>query len=161
MDSLTHSDSLVIRASPEALYDLVSDIPRTGEWSPICTACWWDEGHAARVGAWFTGRNEVPGRTWETRSQVAVADRGREFAFIVGGSLVRWGYTLAPVEEGTEVTEFWEFLPGGIALFHERYGEDAQRQIDDRTRAAHEGIPVTLAAIKVIAESGRAGAGVS
>jgi hypothetical protein len=153
MDSLTHSGSIVVRSSPEALYDLVSDVTRTGEWSPVCTACWWDEGATARVGAWFTGRNEVPGRTWETRSQVAVADRGREFAWVVGGTLVRWGFAFAPVEGGTRVSESWEFLPAGQQLFAERYGDDAQRQVEERTRAAHAGIPVTLAAIKRIAES--------
>jgi hypothetical protein len=152
MDSITHSGSVVVQASPEALYDLVSDVTRTGEWSPVCTACWWDEGASARVGDWFTGRNEVPGRTWETRSQVVAADRGREFAWLVGGRLVRWGFTFAPVEGGTELTETWEFLPAGQELFTERYGADAQRQIEDRTRAAHEGIPATLAAIKRIAE---------
>jgi hypothetical protein len=154
MDTLAHSGSIVVRSSPEALYDLVSDVTRTGEWSPVCTACWWDEGQSAQVGAWFTGRNEVPGRTWETRSQVAVADRGREFAFLVGGSLVRWGFTFEPVEDGTRVTESWEFLPAGRQLFAERFGDDAQRQVEDRTRAAHEGIPATLAAIKRIAEAG-------
>jgi hypothetical protein len=139
MDSLTHSGQVVVRASPEALYDLVSDVTRTGE--------------SGRVGDWFTGRNEVPGRTWETRSQVVAADRGREFAWLVGGRLVRWGFTLEPVAEGTRLTESWEFLPAGQEFFAERYGQDAQRQIEDRTRAAHEGIPATLAAIKRIAEA--------
>jgi hypothetical protein len=106
------------------------------------------------VGSWFTGRNEVPGRTRETRSQVVAAERGREFAWLVGGRLVRWGFTLAPVAEGTRLTETWEFLPAGLQFFREKYGEDAQRQIEDRTRAAHEGIPATLAAIKRIAERG-------
>ncbi|HEV2258918.1 MAG TPA: hypothetical protein VGS06_37860 [Streptosporangiaceae bacterium] len=35
--------------------------------------------------------------TQETRSVVVAADRGREFAFVVGGSWVRWGYTFTPV----------------------------------------------------------------
>jgi hypothetical protein len=51
------------------------------------------------------------------------------------------------------VTESWEFLPGGIARFHGRYGGGAAAQIADRTEAAHKGIPVTLAAIKKAAES--------
>ena len=159
MASLIHSGSVVVRTSPEALYDLVSDVTRTGEWSPVCRACWWDEdwqdehGHP-RAGAWFTGRNEVPGRTWETRSQVVVADRGREFAWLVGGRLVRWSFTLEPVEDGTRLTESWEFLPAGQELFVERYGADAPAQVADRTRAAHQGIPATLAAIARIAEAG-------
>lgn len=36
----THAQSITIEATPEALYDLVGDITRTGEWSPIRTACW-------------------------------------------------------------------------------------------------------------------------
>jgi hypothetical protein len=152
MSDLHHSESVVVGASPEAVYDLVSDITRTGEWSPVCTACWWDEGASPRVGAWFTGRNVTPERTWETRSQVVVADRGREFAFVVGGSNVRWGFRFTPVDGGTEVTESWDFLPEGIAFFEQRYGEEAPAQIAQRTKAAHDGIPVTLAAIKRIAE---------
>jgi hypothetical protein len=154
MDTLTHSGSVVVATSPETLYDLVADVTRTGEWSPVCTACWWDEGTPGEVGSWFTGRNETPQRTWETRSQVVAAERGREFAWLVGGRLVRWGFALQPVAEGTRLTETWEFLPAGLEFFAERYGDDAQRQIEERTRAAHEGIPATLAAIKRIAERG-------
>ncbi|WP_029434158.1 SRPBCC family protein [Blastococcus sp. URHD0036] len=156
MESLTHSDAVVVPVSAEELYDLVSDVTRTGEWSPVCRACWWDEGWQGedggpRVGAWFTGRNEVPGRTWETRSEVVVADRGRAFAWLVGGSLVRWSFTLEPVDAGTRLTESWEFLPAGQRVFVERYGADAQAQVEDRTRAAREGIPATLAAIARVA----------
>jgi hypothetical protein len=153
MGNLNYAESIVISRPAEVLYAMVSDIGRTGEWSPICKACWWDEGNGPRAGAWFTGRNETPERTWETRSEVVVADPGREFAFVVGGAWVRWGYTFNPVGGGTELSESWEFLPGGIARFEERYGADAQGQIANRTRAAHQGIPATLAAIKRIAES--------
>jgi len=72
---------------------------------------------------------------------------------VVGGSLVRWGFTFGPTETGTKLTESWEFLPEGIAKFHEMYGEEADVQIADRTQQAHDGIPKTLAAIKRIAES--------
>lgn len=153
MPDLTHSESVVVAASPEEVYDLVSDVTRTGEWSPVCVACWWDEGATGRAGDWFTGRNVTPERTWETRSLVDVADRGREFAWLVGGSRARWGYTLEPVEGGTRLTESWEFLPGGLAFMEERYGADAPAQVQARVRAAHEGIPATLAAIKRIAEA--------
>ncbi|WP_432484460.1 SRPBCC family protein [Kineococcus esterisolvens] len=152
MAGSSFSGSTVIRSSPGALYDLVSDVTRTGQWSPVCTGCWWDEGQSARVGAWFTGRNEVIGRVWETRSRVVAAERGREFAFVVGGDRVRWGFTSTPVDGGTRTTESWEFLTAGLAAFAELYGQDAPQQIADRTRAAHEGIPATLAATARIAE---------
>ncbi len=149
---LVHSQSVVVRASPRTVYDLVSDVTRTGQWSPICTACWWDPGAGAQVGSWFTGRNDVAGRSWETRSQVVAADRGREFAFVVGGAYVRWGFTMEPVPEGTRLTESWRFLPDGVAMFHGRWGDDAPARIAERTAQAHEGIPATLAAVKRLVE---------
>ena len=139
---------------PEGLYALVSDVTNMGQWSPICKACWWDEGAGPRVGAWFTGRNETPERTWETRSQVVAADPGREFAWEVNNGWVRWSYTFAPEGDGTRLTESWEFLPAGITGFGERYGDTAQEEIAKRSEAARTGIPVTLAAIKESAENG-------
>jgi hypothetical protein len=150
----TYQESITIEVSAQAVYDIVSDITRTGEWSPVCTSCWWDdEASAGVVGAWFTGRNELPDRTWETRSQVVSAEPGREFAWVVGGKFVRWGYTLTQVDAGTVLTETWELLPEGITMFWEKYGDQASAQIADRTQQALSGIPKTLSAIKRIAES--------
>jgi hypothetical protein len=154
MTELRRSDSIVIARPPADVYAMVSDVTRMGEWSPVCKACWWDEGDGPRVGAWFTGRNETPARTWETRAQVVAAEPGREFAFTVGGGWVRWTYTCDPAPDGTRLTESWLFSELGLAGFRERYGDEAQAQIADRTRAAHEGIPATLAAIKRAAEAG-------
>jgi hypothetical protein len=106
-----------------------------------------------QVGAWFTGHNELPDRTWETRSRIEVADRGREFAWLVGGRYARWGFTFAPDGAATRLTERWDFLPDGITMFGEKYGDRAATEIEDRTRQAQDGIPRTLAAIKRIAES--------
>lgn len=149
-----HSASVIVDAAPETLYDMVSDITRMGEWSPICKKCWWDEGvDGPQVGAWFTGRNETPERTWETRSQVVAHEPGKEFAFLVGGAWVRWGYTFAPVEGGTELTESWEFLPEGLARFEQLFGENARTEAVKRYEMAVSGIPETLAAIKRAAEA--------
>jgi hypothetical protein len=151
-----YAESVVVARSPADLYAMVSDVTRMGEWSPICKACWWDDGAGPVAGAWFTGRNETPERTWETRSQVEVAEPGVEFAWLVGEGWVRWGYTFRAVGDGpgerTEVTETWDFLPAGRRRFEERYGEQAPAQIAERVAAAHRGIPLTLAALKRAAE---------
>ena len=63
-----------------------------------------------------------------------------------------WGYTFEPEDDGTRLTESWEFLPAGIAGFRERFGAQADAQIDNRRAAAKSGIPATLAAIKKAAE---------
>jgi Polyketide cyclase / dehydrase and lipid transport len=129
MDMLRQSGSIVIRRSPEELYDMVADVTRMGEWSPVCTACWWDEGDGPHVGARFTGRNERPERTWETRSEVVTADRGREFAWVVAEppTRARWGYSFVAVDGGTEVTETWELPPEGSAFFEKMFGDDAAK----------------------------------
>lgn len=154
MDSFKHSGSIVINRSPEDVYALISDVARMGDWSPVCKACWWDEGDGPHVGAMFTGRNEVPERTWETRSEVLAAEPGREFAWAVAEppTRARWGYTLQTVDGGTELTETWELPPEGAAFFEQRFGDDALAQIETRADAARSGIPVTLAAIKKSAE---------
>ena len=157
VEPFSYSESIVVAASPESLYALVTDIARTGEWSPICKACWWHGGDGPREGAWFSGRNEADGRVWETESQVTVAQPGREFAWLVGGKFARWGFKFTPTPDGTQVTETWNFLPEGRAMFREKYGPLAKAQINLRAEQAHAGIPVTLAAIKRIAEAGSSG----
>jgi len=152
---LTYSESIVIDRSPDDLYQMISDVTRMGEWSPVCKACWWDDDDGPRVGAWFTGHNESPERDpWETRSQVVAASPGSEFAFAVGGTWARWGYTFVRVADGTRVTESWEVLPDGVARFTDRFGEQAQAQLANRYEAARTGIPATLAALKRVAEGG-------
>lgn len=154
MIPLEFSDSIVVSVAPEQLYAMVSDVTRTGEWSPECQACWWDEGDGPRLGAHFTGRNEAAGRTWETRSEVVAADPGREFAWEVNGGWVHWSFAFEATDGGTRLTESWSFLPAGIAGFKEGYGDKADAQIARRSDAALQGIPVTLAAIKKAAEAG-------
>jgi len=153
MDGRRLAESIVIERAPSDVYEMVSDVTKMGSWSPVCEACWWDDGAGPEVGAWFTGRNVLPDRTWETRSVVVTAEPGREFAFVVGGTWTRWGYALAPVGGATELTESWEFLDGGHEMFVERFGADAEAQIAIRRELARTGIHETLAAIKRDAES--------
>jgi hypothetical protein len=152
-DEYTHAESIHVGAAPQVVWDVVSDVTRTGEWSPICTRCEWDEGDGPRVGAHFTGFNVKPDREWQTRSEVVAADPGRRFAWAVAGGLVTWGFEMVPDDGGgTRLTETWDFNAGGREEFHRRYGDDAERQIAIRAADAHAGIPATLAAIKRVIE---------
>jgi hypothetical protein len=157
MDTPRHSASLVIARPAGLLYEMVSDVTRMGEWSPVCRACWWDEGDGPRVGAWFTGRNELPGQTWETRCEVVVVRPGREFSFVVRRT-VRWGYGFEPVGDATRVTESWEILSEGVTAFTERYGDAAVAQMAARQADAAQNIAASLQAMKRGVEgSGQAG----
>ena len=153
MVALHESGSVVVAREPDEVYDMVADVTRMGEWSPVCKACWWDVGDAPEVGARFTGRNELPDRTWETSSEVVVADRGREFAFVVSETGTRWGYEFRPVDGGTRVTEAWDLTPRVVAVWTERAGTDAEAQILDRVERTRAEIAATLAAIKKAAEA--------
>ena len=154
MNPLTQSVSIIIERAPEEVYDMVADVTRMGEWSPVCKACWWEEGDGPSVGAVFAGRNETPERTWEMKNRVVAADRGKEFAWEVQGTHARWGYTFAPVDGGTEVTERWDLPAEGIEFFEERMGDDAPAQIKAREQGAIVGMQQTLAAMKEAAETG-------
>jgi Polyketide cyclase / dehydrase and lipid transport len=99
-----------IAAPAEAVYDLVADMPRMGEWSPECERVEWTGGaRAATPGAAFTGHNRKGWRHWSTHGTVTVAERGREFTFEVRSLLnlpvSRWSYRFEDREGGCRVTE--------------------------------------------------------
>ncbi|WP_024796884.1 SRPBCC family protein [Tomitella biformata] len=149
-----HSESIYIDASPQQVWDVVTDVERTGEWSPVCRAGWWKEpATRPEVGAWFHGRNEAGGRSWETQSQVVAAEEPAEFAWMVAGNAVRWSYAITPDGNGTSLTESWAVEPAGFTLFEKLFGEDADAQLEVRREDALAGIPTTLKAIKQIIEA--------
>jgi Polyketide cyclase / dehydrase and lipid transport len=56
-----------VDASPEVVYDLVTDVTRMGEWSPECVGCAWIDGANDPVpGARFRGRNRHGLARWST-----------------------------------------------------------------------------------------------
>ncbi|WKD61725.1 Polyketide cyclase / dehydrase and lipid transport [Corynebacterium ciconiae DSM 44920] len=154
LSELRSTQDIYVEATPSELFALVTSIERTGEWSPICRHCWWeDENDKHQKGAWFKGLNETPDRTWKTRSLVTAYEPDRHFEWAVNGEVVTWGFILSPEGEGTRLTETWEVTDKGLDFFKDKYGEDWQAQIAERRDAALEGIPATLEAIKRIAES--------
>ena len=102
--------SIEINASPEAVYDLVSDLPRMGEWSPENIGGEWQGGGSGKVGDRYIGHNRTAERAWSVPVLVTIADRGRCFAFVTrpdDGPYVRWTYRLEPSGAGTRVTEIF------------------------------------------------------
>ncbi len=54
----TDSAEIVIAAPPQHVYDLISNLPRMGEWSPECAAVeWTGDSSGPEVGATFVGHN--------------------------------------------------------------------------------------------------------
>jgi hypothetical protein len=106
----TDTVSRYIEASPEALYDIVSDVRRTPEMSPEVVRCTWLDGATGpAVGARFKAVNSAGrGPNWPNRPVVVTAEPGREFAFArteIGGGTVEWRYRFVPEGTGTRVEE--------------------------------------------------------
>src|SRR5687768_18373188 len=109
-----------VDASPEAVYDLVSDITRMREWSPETYKATWLGGATGPVaGARFRGWNKAGPIRWFTDPVVDVADRGKQFTFTTTffgrGRLTTWSFVMRPSGDGTELTESWSENPSVLA----------------------------------------------
>lgn len=127
-----------IEASPEMLYDIVSDVTRTPELSPEIVKCTWVRGATGpAVGARFKAINSAGrGPDWPNWPVVLRADRGKEFTFSrtepLGGTL-EWRYQFIPEGTGTKVIESYTvtkpiarmgwFLIGTVSGLKDRAGD--------------------------------------
>jgi uncharacterized protein YndB with AHSA1/START domain len=151
------SDSVVIHADAQTIYDQVADPTQMGRWSPENTgATTAATGRTLRVGEVFDGSNKRGRARWHTECVVRAAEPGRRFAFevrkigarkpVLRGRIASWEYTFEQHEGGTLVTETWTDLRTGwpdwaAALFDKaatggRLFSDFQRRNIARTLAA-------------------------
>ncbi len=104
-----------IEATPEALYDLISDVTRTPERTPDVASCEWIDGATGpAVGARFKSINCLGrGPRWSNKPVVTVADPGREFSFTrtepFAGTIL-WRHQFVPEGTGTRMIESYEVL---------------------------------------------------
>jgi uncharacterized protein YndB with AHSA1/START domain len=106
-----------IAAPPEAVWALVSDVTRIGEFSPeTFEAEWLGDATGPEVGAHFRGHVKRNGRgpTYWAECVVTKAVPNQVFEFAVGPkdkAINTWGYELAPSGDGTDVTEYFRLTP--------------------------------------------------
>ena len=145
-----------IDAPPERVWGLVTDVTRMGEWSPECYRCEWiGGGERTEPGARFKGYNRSGVIRWSNVSEIVTADRGRELAWIMGGTEKRyslWRYTFEASSDGTLVTESFQSLRHTLLgrLAAVPLGGDRRREV-----ALRAGIEATLKRLKRAAESPR------
>ena len=144
-----------VAAPPDAVYDVISDVTRMGEWSPECVACEWMDGVTeAAVGARFRARNRHGLARWSNTPRVVVADRGRQFAFVStdprGRDMTRWTYELREQSDGTEVAESFELLRD-LPLYL-RLTDRFVMRVRDRKADLERAMEQTLLAIKAAVE---------
>jgi uncharacterized protein YndB with AHSA1/START domain len=74
--------SLDIAAPIEAVWDLLSDVTRVGEWSVECRSCEWLEGATGPTpGARFRGRNRRNATPWTRTCEVLAVDPPRRLVW--------------------------------------------------------------------------------
>jgi Polyketide cyclase / dehydrase and lipid transport len=101
----------VIAAPPDAVWALVSDLPRMGEWSPENRGGTWMKGATGpHVGACFKGTNRNGFRRWSTTATVVACEPARAFEIAVSAgplSVANWRYEFEETQQGCRVTESW------------------------------------------------------
>jgi polyketide cyclase/dehydrase/lipid transport protein len=148
--------SLHIAASPERLYELVSEVTNMGRWSPETRRARWVDGSSVPVvGAKFKGSNSWRWVRWRTTVHVEAAEPGREFTFCTvfrGNRATKWSYRFQLVAGGTLVTE----TRTRIAKVNPEYAFERVFMQGHEASFKHSML-ATLRRLKAHAEANRAG----
>jgi uncharacterized protein YndB with AHSA1/START domain len=143
-----------ISASADALWAMVSDVTRMGEWSPENQGGEWLGGATGpQPGAKFKAKNRVGKRSWSTVATVVDAEPGHRFSFRVSAGPVKvsdWSYTFESTPSGCRVTESWTDLRPGWFKPIARLGTG----VADRTMHNRIGMEQTLERLAAAAEPG-------
>lgn len=146
-------DTIEISAPPAAVWAVVSDLKRMGEWSPQCVRMW-VLGGPVRLGTRTINLNRQGWKRWPTNAKVVSYGPERELAFRILENRTVWSYRLEPTETGTRLTESRR-APRGVS----RLSQVATRLFLGGTTAFEaglvDGIRQTLQRIKTEAEAGR------
>jgi hypothetical protein len=134
-----------IRADAARLYDLVTDLPRMGEWSPENTGGKWVKGATGpAVGAHFKGTNRNGWRRWSTDVVVTVADPGKQFSFDVTAGPMKvasWDYRFDQRGDTTTIVQTWTDNRASLA----KKVAPLVAGVRDRTERNRQNMEATLA----------------
>jgi len=146
------SRTVAVDAPTERVWDLVSDLPGMGRFSPENTGGQWVKGaDGPAVGARFRGSNRAGWRRWGTQVVVVRCVPGLELAFTAAAAGMvssEWGYVLHTTGSGCAVTETWTDRRGRVITVLGRLVTG----VSDRAAFSATSIEHTLAGIKALAE---------
>ncbi|HEX5594548.1 MAG TPA: SRPBCC family protein [Micromonosporaceae bacterium] len=164
------SADMHISASVAEVYALVSDLDRSGEWSPECLGGDWVSGKPGTVGAVFRGANRrsedvvswapVVRGDWITEAEVVTAEPGVTFRWAIRDSLGEkqesvWGFDIEPAGQGVVLTHhFWMGKPteGIRGITSKMDGEERERFFKEWGAKVAADLDTTLRRIKKIIE---------
>lgn len=142
--------STTVDAPPEAVWEVVSDLPRMASWSPQC-ARMFVLGGPLQQGSRTVNVNRAGWRVWPTTAKVITMDAPHRIAFRVVENRAVWSYELRPEGSGTLLTERRE-VPDGTTWVSQRL-IDLMLGGDERLdRNLQTGMERTLSGIKQAVE---------
>ena len=100
-----------IAAPAQKVWELISDLPRMGEWSPENQGGSWKGATGPATGAVFVGKNKNGIMRWSTKVKVVDCQPGRAFEISVskmGFAVSHWRYDIQETAQGCLVTESWD-----------------------------------------------------
>jgi hypothetical protein len=108
----TISRSIDVAVDPQAVWSLLTDLTRMGDFSPEnAGGRWVDPVRGPVVGAKFRGINHNGRKLWATKVRVVASEPGRLFTFDVrtpfGVRVARWSYEVIATRTGCRLTENW------------------------------------------------------
>lgn len=108
--------SIVIAATPERVWTVVSDLGRMGEWSPQ-TRKVIVRGGEVKQGTTTININRQGWKVWPTQSEVVDFEPNRRIAFKVRENHSVWSFDLEPAGDGgTRVTQTRDVTHGTTAV---------------------------------------------
>lgn len=144
-----------IAAPPAAVWRVVVDVRRTGEWSPECTGV--TPLGRVRRGSLLLGRNRRGKVRWVTLSRITELEPHAAIGWTVLTNRSRWRYELRASRQGTSVVQTRRTPrgEGRFALWFTRALLDGQAVHDDELEA---GMAAGLNRIKCLVEAERGAA---
>jgi hypothetical protein len=102
-------------AAPEAVWAVLADVTRVGEWSHECRSVRWLGGDHGGPGARFRGRNKSGRMGWSRACTVVTWEPSRELAYRTSGGAAfadatEWRFTLTPADGGTVIRQSFQVL---------------------------------------------------
>lgn len=153
------------------MFGYVSDLTRSGEWSPECLGGSWASGTPSAVGSVFAARNHrepevvswapVVRGEWSTECEVVESSSPRVFSWAMRDSAGRaqesvWSFEIAPAESGSVLTHAFrmgELTEGMRGIFSDLSGDGETKFLLDWADKLDGDMRRSVARIKAVLES--------
>ncbi|MBV9844199.1 MAG: SRPBCC family protein [Kutzneria sp.] len=160
-----------VSAPPAEVYAVVSDLPRSAEWSQECIGGTWVSGEPAAVGSVFRGTNRrspdvvswapVVRGNWDTEAEVVAAEPGRNFRWAMRTKAGQrqdsvWSFEIEPDGEGCVLAHNFrmgEATEGIRGIIADMDDDEKRRFFVEWGAKVEQDLAATLRRIKTVIEN--------